>query len=125
MHVAPIDQAIDVDADPQVLSGVIANLLQNAFKFTHAGGHIAVRTSLVGARVQIEIEDECGGLPPEKAEQLFGAFRQLGANKAGLGLGLYISRRGVESSGGKLSVRDVPGSGCVFTIDLPVMPLAA
>ena len=84
-----------------------------------------MRTSLVGARVEIEIEDECGGLPPGKAEQLFGAFRQLGANKAGLGLGLYISRRGVESSGGKLSVRDVPGSGCVFTIDLPVMPLAA
>ena len=78
-----------------------------------------------GARVAIEIEDQCGGLPPGKVEELFGAFQQRGANRSGLGLGLFISRRGVEASGGVIRVRDVPGSGCVFTIELPLIPAAA
>ncbi len=50
---------------------------------------------------------------------MFLPFTQSGVNKTGIGLGLSISRRGVEVNKGTLSVRDVPGSGCVFTIDLP------
>jgi signal transduction histidine kinase len=125
LSVAPVDRGIDVNADPQILSGAVVNLLQNAFKFTHAGGRVSLRTSVIAGRVEIEIEDECGGLPPGKAEELFGAFQQRGANRSGLGLGLFISRRGVEASGGLLRVRDVPGSGCVFTIDLPLMALGS
>jgi signal transduction histidine kinase len=121
LSVAPLDRGIDVEVDPQILAGAIANLLQNAFKFTHAGGQVSLRTSVIGARVEIEIEDECGGLPPGKADELFGAFKQRGANRSGLGLGLFISRKGVEASGGAIRVRDVPGRGCVFTIDLPLM----
>jgi len=75
--------------------------------------------------VEIEIEDQCGGLPPGKAEELFGAFQERATNRSGLGLGLFISRKGVEASGGVLRVRDVPGSGCVFTIDLPLLALAS
>jgi len=123
LSVASTGREIDVDADPQILAGAVANLLQNAFKFTHAGGHVSLRTSLVGERVEIEIEDQCGGLPPGKAEELFCAFQQRGANRSGLGLGLFISRKGVEASGGVIRVRDVPGSGCIFTIDLPVLPV--
>jgi signal transduction histidine kinase len=118
-----LEGEVDVDADPQVLAGALANLLQNAFKFTHAGGHVSLRTLVTGERVQIEIEDQCGGLPPGKVEELFGAFQQRGANRSGLGLGLFISRKGVESSGGVIRVRDVPGSGCIFTIDLPFYPV--
>jgi signal transduction histidine kinase len=46
-------------------------------------------------------------------------YAQSGEDRSGLGLGLDISRRGVEANGGILRVRDIPGSGCVFTIDLP------
>jgi signal transduction histidine kinase len=46
-------------------------------------------------------------------------LEQLGVDRSGLGLGLSISRRAVEAIGGKLRVRDMPGIGCVFTIDLP------
>jgi signal transduction histidine kinase len=46
-------------------------------------------------------------------------YAQSGEDRSGLGLGLDISRRGVEANQGALKVRDVPGSGCVFTIDLP------
>jgi signal transduction histidine kinase len=125
LSVSPTDRAIDVDADPQILAGAIANLLQNAFKFTRPGGRVSLRTSAPNSHIEIEIEDECGGLPPGKAEELFGAFQQRGSNRSGLGLGLFISRKGVEASGGVIRVRDVPGSGCVFTIELPTMPLAS
>jgi signal transduction histidine kinase len=50
---------------------------------------------------------------------MFLPFTQSGANKSGLGLGLAICRRSVEANDGILRVRDVPGSGCVFTIELP------
>lgn len=118
--VSPTDHGIEVDADPQILAGALANVLQNAYKFTHAGGTVTLKTAVVGARVEIQVEDECGGLPPDTAEQLFGAFKQHGSNRSGLGLGLFISRKGVEACDGVIRVRDVPGSGCVFTIDLPL-----
>jgi signal transduction histidine kinase len=50
---------------------------------------------------------------------MFAPFVQSGADKSGVGLGLSIARRSVEANGGMLSVRDIPGSGCVFTIDMP------
>jgi len=122
LGVAPMDHpGVDIDVDPHILAGVIANLLQNAIKFTRAGGRVTLGAKVVGARVEIEVEDECGGLPPGKAEELFDAFKQRGQDRSGLGLGLFISRKGVEASGGVLRVRDVIGRGCVFTIDLPVM----
>jgi signal transduction histidine kinase len=120
LSVASNEHDVVVDADPQILAGAIANLLQNAFKFTQAGGHVSLRTVVTGNRVAIEIEDQCGGLPPGMAEALFGAFQQRGTNRSGLGLGLFISRKGVEASGGVIRVRDVPGSGCIFTIELPL-----
>ena len=124
LSVVPAHAGIDVDADPQILAGAVANLLQNAIKFTRPGGHILLRSAATAERVQIEIEDECGGLPPGKEEELFGAFQQRGTNRSGLGLGLFISRRGVEASGGVISVRNMPARGCVFSIDLPRMPAA-
>jgi signal transduction histidine kinase len=60
-------------------------------------------------RVLIEVEDECGGLPPGKAEELFDAFQQRGEIRTGLGLGLFISRKGVEANDGLIRVRDLPG----------------
>ena len=121
LTVTPVDRGVDVAADPQVLVVAVSNLLQNALKFTHVGGHVLLRAIVIGARVEIDVEDECGGLPPGKADELFGAFQQRSADRSGLGLGLFVSRKGVEASGGVLRVRDRPGTGCVFTIDLPLM----
>ena len=72
-------------------------------------------------RVLIEVEDECGGLPPGKAEDLFRPFEQRGADRSGLGLGLAIARESVETNGGKIRARNLPGRGCIFTIDLPLL----
>ena len=75
---------------------------------------------MAGDCAQIEIEDECGGLPPGKLQELFDAFTQRGADRTGLGLGLFISRKGLAACGGDIRVRDLAGRGCVFTIALPV-----
>jgi len=124
LTVSPVAHGVDVDVDTQILSAAIDNLVQNAFKFSRAHGHVALRTSANDERVLIEIEDECGGLPPGEAEDLFLPFSQRTEQRIGLGLGLTISRKGIESMGGTLSVQDLPSKGCVFTIALPRMPAA-
>ena len=122
--IAPVDRGLVLDADRQMLSSAIANLVQNAFKFTRPGGHVTLRASAVAERIVVEVEDECGGLAQGKAEELFHPFQQRSSDRTGLGLGLSISRRGVEANGGKLRVRNLRGTGCVFAIDLP-RPAAA
>lgn len=118
------ERGIHVEADPQTLAAALSNLLQNAFKFTCPGGCVSLRTRTTADRVRIEVEDECGGLPPGKAAELFRPFEQQSANRSGLGLGLSISRRSVQANGGELRVQDLPGKGCIFTIDLPRQPSA-
>ena len=110
---------VAVEADRQMLASALSNLVQNALKFTHPHGHVCVRAHAAGERVLIEVEDECGGLPPGNAEDLFLPFEQRGADKSGLGLGLPISRKGIRACGGEIHVLDRPGHGCTFTIDLP------
>jgi len=120
LTVSPVDLGLAVDADRQMLSSAVANLLQNAFKFTALHSHVSLRTyRSSGNRVLIEVEDECGGLAHGAAENLFRPFEQRGADRSGLGLGLSITRRSVEANGGTVQARDLPGTGCVFTIDLP------
>lgn len=119
LTVPPVQEGLEVMGDRSLLAAAVTNLLQNAFKFSHVRGHVTLRIAATAERVRFEIEDSCGGLPPGKAEELFHPFTQRGVNRRGLGLGLSISRRGVEASGGELRVRNLPGKGCVFTIDLP------
>jgi signal transduction histidine kinase len=114
-----VDPELAVRADRHLLSAAVGNLLQNAFKFTHSGTEVALRAYAAGDRILIDVSDHCGGLPWSDAEKVFLPFSQGGSDKRGLGLGLSIVRRSVEANNGVLSVRDRPGEGCVFTIDLP------
>jgi signal transduction histidine kinase len=108
-----------VMADRQILASIIANLVQNAFKHTYPRSNVILRTSATAASVLVEVEDQCGGLPPGKCEELFKPFDQRSLNRSGLGLGLVICRRGVEAIGGAIRVRDLPDKGCIFTVELP------
>jgi signal transduction histidine kinase len=117
--VGPVDAALRVRGDKQILYSALSNLLQNAFKFTKPGGQVWLRAHETGDRIRIEVADGCGGLPAGKAEAMIVPFRQHDANRSGMGLGLSIARRAVEASGGHIDVRDQPGVGCTFTIDLP------
>ena len=117
--VSPVDQKLAIEADRQILAGAVANLLQNALKFTRPSGRISLRAYEAAGRILIEVEDECGGLAVGTAEELFRPFEQSNATRTGLGLGLAISRRGVEANAGKLTVRNLPDTGCIFTVDIP------
>jgi signal transduction histidine kinase len=114
------DQPLWIEVDPHLLASALSNLLQNAFKYTRPSSRVWLRILPVNDRVWLEIEDECGGLPSGVEEAIFQPFEQRAVDRSGLGLGLAISRHAVEACGGRLSVRDLPGTGCVFTIDLPL-----
>jgi signal transduction histidine kinase len=118
----PIPPDVTVYADLDMLTVAVSNLVQNAFKFTQRGTEVTLHAYAAGERVLIEVGDHCGGLPPGPIDALLKPFTQSGGDRSGLGLGLDICRRGVEANGGSLSIRNSPGVGCAFTIDLPRHP---
>lgn len=121
LTVVPVDPEITVRGDPYILASVVTNLLQNAFKFTRENGRdeVTLRVRHDAGSVFFDVEDQCGGLPPGKAEELLRPFEQRGANRIGLGVGLTICHRGVEAHDGALHIRNMPDKGCVFTVALP------
>lgn len=117
--VATLPREVEIQGDRQILGGAIANLLQNAFKFTRPHGEVTLRATTVAERVLFEVDDECGGLPPGKIEDLFRPYEQRGADRTGVGLGLSICVKAARASGGSIRVHDRPGKGCTFILDLP------
>jgi signal transduction histidine kinase len=121
LTLTPVEPAVEIDVDRQLVGAALANLLLNAFKFSAPNGHIALRidTATTTDRVLIEVEDECGGLPLGRVEDLFRPFEQHNADRTGFGLGLTIARDSITANGGEIRARNVPGRGCVFIVDLP------
>lgn len=118
LHVE-VSPRLTVRADRHLTVSALSNLVQNAIKFTHEGGTVFIRARSGGDRVHIEVEDRCGGLPPGKIESLFQPYVQKSGDKSGVGLGLSIARRAIASQGGAVTAWDLPGTGCVFRLDLP------
>lgn len=117
--VSDVDKELAVVVDRDMLFSAVGNLLQNAFKFTQPDTEVSLSAYAAADRIRIDVEDHCGGLQSGAAETLFLPFTQTGEDRSGLGLGLAICRRSVEANNGVLRVRNLPPSGCVFTIDLP------
>jgi signal transduction histidine kinase len=125
LTVSTVDRDVAVCGDRDMLSSALGNLLQNAFKFTQRQTEVQVRARVAQDRILLEVEDHCGGLAAGTVETMMLPFTQNGEDRSGVGLGLDISRRCVEANKGILSVRSLPGSGCIFTIDLPRHSLSA
>jgi signal transduction histidine kinase len=119
LMVLPVDDALTVEADREILAAVLMNLLQNAVKFTRPQSTVTLRVDTTADRVRMHVQDECGGLAPGDPDELFGAFEQGNGNRSGRGLGLAFNRRAVEANDGTVYACSLPGSGCVFTVDLP------
>jgi signal transduction histidine kinase len=114
-----VDGTIEMMTDRQLLVSAISNLVQNAIKYTKVGTRVQLEAQRkTGGRVVIEVADACGGLPPGRAEELFAPFVRATDEPSGVGLGLTIARRAATRLGGELSVRDLPGNGCVFVLTL-------
>jgi signal transduction histidine kinase len=122
-----VDASLAIDVDRDLLMSAVSNLLTNAFKYTCHRTEVRLSAYAVADRILIEVADNCGGIPANTIERMFLPFTQGKGDRSGLGLGLSISRQSVEANHGTLGVRDLPGIGCVFTIDLPrhLIPSAA
>jgi signal transduction histidine kinase len=114
-----VEPSLHVEADRQLLVSAVTNLVQNALKHSRRGGTIEIRAGHADADVVIEVEDACGGLPEGGVEHFFEAYVQGGRDRSGLGLGLPIVVRSVHALQGHVRVRNLPGKGCVFAIELP------
>ena len=111
--------ALQVVGDPRLLLSTLSNLVQNAIKFSGDHQRVVLRARASGDRVNMEIEDRCGGLADGVCERMFQPFVQHGVDRRGVGLGLSIARRAVEAHGGTIGVRNMPGVGCVFSVCIP------
>lgn len=117
--VSAVDATLAINGYRELLFSAVGNLLQNAFKFTQPNTEVTLHAYVAADHIVIDVADHCGGLPPGAAEKMFLPYTQVGNDRTGLGLGLSIARHSVELSGGTLGVRDIPGTGCIFTISMP------
>ncbi len=115
----------DVWADSDRLRQVVQNLMNNAFKFTPAGGEITLLARVEGATLVVEVRDSGPGIAEEDLERLFDPYYRRVEDRerlSGLGLGLALSKRLVELHGGEIWVKSQLGKGTTLGFSLPVMP---
>jgi signal transduction histidine kinase len=116
--------SLEVNTDPDRLERVMTNLLENAIKYTGAGGSVKLRAQAPDDSVRIDISDTGPGIPEDQLERIFDRFHRVEQSRAqkhgGSGLGLSISKELVETLGGTIEVASTVGQGSTFTVVLPV-----
>lgn len=118
------DEAMWIDADPDMIERVVINLLSNAFKFTPAGGEVVLRLARDAHHALLTVADSGPGVAEEARELIFERFRQadgaITRQYGGTGLGLAIVRDLVGLHGGSVKVDAGPAGGARFTVQLPL-----
>jgi PAS domain S-box-containing protein len=127
LHVQLPDRPAYIHADPARLAQVLSNLLNNAAKYTHAGGEIWLTAQTRDGQVEITVRDTGMGIPPHNLNSIFEMFsqidRSLESGYKGLGIGLTLVKSLVEMHRGTISVAsEGPGKGSQFTVVLPIVP---
>ncbi|OFW57304.1 MAG: hypothetical protein A2W01_01590 [Candidatus Solincola sediminis] len=113
-----------IETDRDTLEQILQNLLDNAIKFTEAGGEITLSSKPAGdGGAVIEVKDNGRGIPSDELKQIFDRFVRVERSRSqrfgGAGLGLSVCRDLVNLLGGRISVQSEPGRGSIFTIELP------
>jgi len=116
---AEVPPELPLRADRRLLTSVLSNLISNAIKFSQPKSAILIRAHQAHAMTVVEVEDGCGGLPPDKVTAIFDPHVQIGADRSGFGLGLAIAKQAAEAHGGSLQVQNLEGRGCCFRMELP------
>nr|WP_279338845.1 ATP-binding protein [Sphingomonas sp. BGYR3] len=124
-----IDPALGwIESDPARLRQMVFNLLSNAIKFTEAGS-VALAARATGDRLVLTFRDTGIGIAQDKLGEVFESFKQADSGTTrkfgGTGLGLSICRNLARALGGDVVVDSVVGEGSVFTVDLPLVAIAA
>ncbi|PSB30030.1 PAS domain S-box protein [Stenomitos frigidus] len=121
---APLTATLFVDPD-RILQ-TLTNLLSNAIKFSPGGSTVWLSAQLHADHIQIQVQDQGRGIPPDKLQLVFDRFQQVDQSdarqKGGTGLGLAICRNITEQHGGKIWVESVFGQGSTFFMTLPLVP---
>ena len=115
-------EAVDYTGSEELLRQVWINLLNNAIRYSPAGGEIGVELKKTGKEAAVRVWDTGAGMTPEVQAHIFEKYyqRDTGGKKQGLGLGLSIVLRIVELSGGRIEVASQPQQGSSFTVYLPL-----
>jgi two-component system sensor histidine kinase KdpD len=118
----------EVLADPGLLDRVIANILQNALRYSPADRPVLLAGSAHGANVELRVVDRGPGIQESEREQAFAPFQRRDdlstTGSPGVGLGLAIARGFTEAMGGSLTMDDTPGGGLTVIISLPLASAA-
>ncbi|HLR91962.1 MAG TPA: cell wall metabolism sensor histidine kinase WalK [Atopostipes sp.] len=121
-----IDEAIFVDIDPDRITQVLDNVINNAIKYSPEGGTIACTMAVEGSQVIITIKDEGIGIPEDDLEHIFDRFYRVDRARSramgGTGLGLAISREVIEQHDGEIWAESEERNGTTFYIALPYIP---
>ncbi|MHB8641491.1 MAG: sensor histidine kinase [Gaiellaceae bacterium] len=123
---ASVRSVPQIRADPERLRQVVANLLDNAVKYSSAGDTVDVEVGSTDASVVVVVRDHGPGIPRDEQGLIFEKFGRAKGNgaKPGSGLGLFIARSIAEAHGGTLDVTSAPGRGATFILELPLEPRA-
>jgi two-component system sensor histidine kinase KdpD len=117
------DELPPVSAESIQLEGVFTNLLENAAKYTPADSPLRLSGNVVDGGVELRVQDEGPGIPPEELERVFEKFVRGSASRSsvpGTGLGLAICRGIVRANGGRIWAENRPTGGAVFVVWLPL-----
>ncbi len=106
-------------ADAMLVDRVVANLLDNAIKYTNPGGLVILKVFESGEEIQVQVCDTGIGIPEDRLPYIFDAFYRIHRDTKGSGLGLTIAKMIVNAHGGRIWVESVPGRGSVFHFTLP------
>ncbi|MFC9884302.1 ATP-binding protein [Streptomyces libani] len=113
-----------VAVDPGLLERAVANLVENAVKYSPDGAVVLVSASALGDRVELRIADRGPGVPDSAKDRIFDPFQRYGdaPRGAGVGLGLAVARGFAEAMGGTLAAEDTPGGGMTMVLTLRAAP---
>ena len=129
ISVTPVEGWLTVVGDRRQLVSALANLLENAVKYSDAGAEVTVSARAAGDGVELDVADHGIGIPATDLERVFERFyrvdRARSRDTGGTGLGLAIVRHVVQNHDGEISVSSREGDGSTFTLRLPAGPADA
>jgi two-component system sensor histidine kinase BaeS len=117
----------DIEVDPQRMRQVFTNIVDNALRYTPAGGRILLSARQDGARIEFRVQDSGPGVPAKELPRIFERFHRVQSARSrtegGSGLGLAIARSIVERHHGSISAESSPGRGLAILLQIPISPV--